>query len=323
MNYDVFISYSRRDSKIAEEICSALTDAGLTFFIDKEGIEAGQNFPEVLADAVDSSTVFLFLASQNSFKSKFTRGEVTYAFNHKHSGTIIPYIIDGSETMPPDLELMLGNFNWRRKELCPIRTALIEDIRKAIEHPEEGTVGGRHVMSPRKKKALIGSAVAVVVLLVIAAVLFALSNNRDKQDNNEALAASRHFEQLISEADSLVRSADLQKDAPTSLETTGEQIASLQQACQALDSAMAVRDRYEDSPFKGLFGKELDNHYAAARTRLDSIHSAWAAYARESYELYKISHRDSERENVLSCIRYALSIKPDAELETIQENLNR
>ena len=168
MNYDVFISYSRRDSKIAEEICSALTDAGLTFFIDKEGIEAGQNFPEVLADAVDSSTVFLFLASQNSFKSKFTRGEVTYAFNHKHSGTIIPYIIDGSETMPPDLELMLGNFNWRRKELCPIRTSLIEDIRKAIEHPEEGTVGGRHVMSPRKKKALIGTAVAVVVLLVIS-----------------------------------------------------------------------------------------------------------------------------------------------------------
>ena len=42
MNYDVFISYSRRDSKIAEEICSALTDAGLTFFIDAEARVEGK-----------------------------------------------------------------------------------------------------------------------------------------------------------------------------------------------------------------------------------------------------------------------------------------
>lgn len=323
MAYDVFISYSRKDTKTADEICSALTAAGLTFFIDKEGIEAGQNFPEVLADAVDSSTVFLFLASQNSFRSKFTRGEVTYAFNHKHSGTIIPYIIDGSETMPPDLELMLGNFNWRRKELCPITPALIEDIRKAIANPEEGTVGGRHVMSSRKKKALIWSAVAVLALLAAAVVLFALSNKQDKEDNQEALDASRHFEQLISASDELVQKADAMKNAAESLETTGQQIADLQQACRLLDSAAAVRRVYEDSPFKGLFGKELDGHYTAAQARLDSMHTAWADYARDSYNLYKYSHRESERENVLTCIDYALAIHPNPDLETIKQDLNR
>ena len=36
MAYDVFISYSRKDAKIADEICTALSAAGLTFFIDKE-----------------------------------------------------------------------------------------------------------------------------------------------------------------------------------------------------------------------------------------------------------------------------------------------
>ena len=323
MAYDVFISYSRKDTKIAEEICSALTDAGLTFFIDKEGIEAGQNFPQVLAEAVDSATVFLFLASQNSFKSKFTRGEVTYAFNHKHSGTIIPYIIDGSETMPPDLELMLGNFNWRRKETCPIQTGLIDDIRKAIANPEEGTVGGREVMSPRKKKALIWTAVGVVVLLVIAAVLFALSNTKDRQDDNEALDASRQYEQLIDQADALVDQADAMKDSEQSIETTADQIGVLQQACALLDSAESVKGRFSDSAYKGLFGRETDAHYGAAQTRLDSIHNVWASYARESYDLYKISKRDSERENVLTCIGYALSIKPNPELETIKDNLNR
>ncbi|MBR6423824.1 MAG: toll/interleukin-1 receptor domain-containing protein [Bacteroidales bacterium] len=322
MAYDVFISYSRKDSGVAEEICSALTEAGLSFFIDKEGIEAGQNFPQVLAEAVDSATVFLFLASQNSFRSKFTRGEVTYAFNHKHSGTIIPYIIDGSESMPPDLELMLGNFNWRRKELCPIRPMLIEDIRKAIANPEEGTIGGREVMSPRKKKILTWSAVSIVALLVIAAVLFAMSNSRDKKENQVAMDASRTYEQLIDETGSLIRQADELKNSDRSLETTEDQIASLQQACQLLDSAAAIRHSFEDSPYKGLFNKDMSGLSTAAHARLDSIHAAWTNYALESYSFYQMTKTESERENVLGCIDYALSIKPNAELETIKNNLN-
>ena len=322
MAYDVFISYSRKDAKIADEICTALSAAGLTFFIDKEGIEAGQNFPQVLAEAVESSTIFLFLASQHSFQSRFTRGEVTYAFNHKHSGAIIPYIIDGSESMPPDLELMLGNFNWRRKELCPIRTGLIDDIRKAIAHPEEGTVGGRQVLSSRKKKVLAWSLVSLLALLVAGAVIFALMSGRDRQDNKEALSASRLYEDLIAKSDSLIEQADALKDSSRSLESTGEQIASLQQAGQLLDSAVSVRQQFEDTPFKGLFGKEMESRSARVQAKLDSMAASWADYAKESYALYRISHRESERENVLSCIGYVLSIRPDPELENIKKQLS-
>ena len=322
MAYDVFISYSRKDSKVAEEICTALSKAGLTYFIDREGIEAGQNFPQVLAEAVDGSTVFLFLASQNSFRSRFTRREVTYAFNHKHSGAIIPYIIDGSETMPPDLELMLGNFNWRRKELCPVEPQLIDDIRTAIARPEEGTVGGRAVLSARRKKVIGWTAVSVVALLVLAVVLFALLRGRDRADNREAMDASRQYEQLIGQSDSLLTRFEVLKSSANTLETTREQIGGLQEALQLLDSAAAVGSRYGDSAFKGLFHQNLSDRAAALGARLDSIHAAWAAYARESYALYKISRRPSERENVLTCIDYALSIKPDSELEKIKNTLN-
>lgn len=323
MAFDVFISYSRKDSKIADEICEALSKAGLTFFIDKEGIEAGQNFPQVLADAVDSSTVFLFLASQNSFKSKFTRGEVTYAFNHKRSGTIIPYIIDGSETMPPDLELILGNFNWRRKELCPPQTGLIDDIRKCISHPEEGTVGGRHMMSPHKKKVLVGTAAIVISILTITSLFLALSRGRDRHKNDEALAASNVFESYIKQSDSLILQADVLKDSVRSLETTEEQISNLQAACRLLDRADSLRQNYEDSPFKSFFGKDTDKNRILAQNRLDSIATAWTEYARDSYSLYQISNRDTERENVLSCIGFVLSIRPDQELEKIKDKLKR
>lgn len=323
MAYDVFISYSRKDSKIADEICSALTASGLTFFIDREGIEAGQNFPQVLAEAVDDSTVFLFLASQNSFRSRFTRGEVTYAFNHKHSGTIIPYIIDGSETMPPDLELMLGNFNWRRKELCPVETQLMEDIRTAIAHPEEGTVGGRNVVSGRKKKILAWSAVSLAALLVLATVVFALSRSRDRAENRAAMESSRQYEDLIAGSDSLVTCFEAMKASPNTLETTADQIAGLKQALFLLDSAKAVGSRYGDSTFKGLFNQDLSGRTSSITARLDSIHAAWAEYARDSYALYLISRRPSERENVLACIEYALSVKTNPSLEKIINELNR
>ena len=39
--YDVFISYSRKDTEIAERICAALQNNGITYFIDRQGIGGG------------------------------------------------------------------------------------------------------------------------------------------------------------------------------------------------------------------------------------------------------------------------------------------
>lgn len=110
--YDVFISYSRLDTKIADRICEAFDAAGITYFIDRQGLSAGMEFPKVLADAIENSKLFLFLASQNSYKSKFTDSEITYAFNIKEKGNIIPYIIDGS-TLPKHLQFVFSSINWR------------------------------------------------------------------------------------------------------------------------------------------------------------------------------------------------------------------
>ena len=113
------------------------------------------------------------------------------------------------------------------------------------------------------------------------------------------------------------------KSSANTLETTAEQIAGLKQARLLLDSARTVGDRYGNSTFKGLFNQDLSGRTAAITARLDSIHAAWAEYARDSYALYKISRRPSERENALACIRYALSIKPNPELEKIIDDLNQ
>ena len=60
--YDVFISYSRKDTNVANRICKAFDDAGITYFIDRQGIGGAYEFPAVLAEAIMSSKIFLYLA---------------------------------------------------------------------------------------------------------------------------------------------------------------------------------------------------------------------------------------------------------------------
>ncbi len=127
MKYDVFISYSRKDTAIADRICSAFDKAGITYFIDRQGIGGGFEFPVVLAEAIIESQVILFLASKNSYESKFTNAELTFAFNEKPKNSILPYVIDGS-TMPPALRFVFSSINWRTIDSHPIETTLISDI---------------------------------------------------------------------------------------------------------------------------------------------------------------------------------------------------
>ena len=125
--YDVFISYSRKDTAIADKICKALDKAGITYFIDRQGIKGGMEFPVVLANAILEAKLFLYLASENSYASKFTNSEITFAFNKKPSNSLLPYIIDGSN-MPVQMEFIFSGINWRTIENHPIETTLVNDL---------------------------------------------------------------------------------------------------------------------------------------------------------------------------------------------------
>ena len=127
MAYDVFISYSRKDTAIADKICKTFDSVGITYFIDRQGIGGGFEFPEVLANAILDSKIVLYLASENSYKSKFTNSELIFAFNEKPKNSILPYIIDGSN-IPPLLRFVFSSINWRTKETHPIETVLLKDI---------------------------------------------------------------------------------------------------------------------------------------------------------------------------------------------------
>lgn len=135
MNCDVFISYSRKDMAVADRICAAFDKAGISYFIDRQGIGGGMEFPRVLAEAIVGCRKFLFLASANSYVSKFTNSEITFAFNKKDKNCILPYRID-TEAMPLELEFVFCNINWRNIEDHPIETVLVNDMLEMLGRAE-------------------------------------------------------------------------------------------------------------------------------------------------------------------------------------------
>lgn len=100
--YDVFISYSRHDyvddhenvipNNEVSKIMKSLTDAGITYWIDKEGIYSGDKFTEELPKIIRSAPIFVYLSTENANKSKYTSKEIAIA--DEYGKYIIPVRID-------------------------------------------------------------------------------------------------------------------------------------------------------------------------------------------------------------------------------------
>ena len=161
MMFDVFISYSRKDSVIADRICEAFDQAGISYFIDRQEIVGGEEFTEKLANAILNSKLFLFLASNNSYSSKYTKKEILYALGEKPTGSIIPYIIDGSD-MPNGLRLTFSDINIRSAKNHPINV-LVNDIKVILN---KGPVLDRP-LPKRTTPIFIASAIVVLCVLTI------------------------------------------------------------------------------------------------------------------------------------------------------------
>lgn len=93
--YDIFISYSRKDSELVLFVVKQLQEIGFTVWIDKDGIESGDAFKSVIVRAIKNSLVFLFFSSKNSNDSPWTVKEVNTAVHLKK--TIIPVRLDDAD----------------------------------------------------------------------------------------------------------------------------------------------------------------------------------------------------------------------------------
>lgn len=89
--FDVFVSYCRRNTIEANEVCDELHKTKISYFIDRQGIPGGAEFPSVLADGISNCGLFLFLKSPESLTSKFCQQERQFAEKKKNKEEIITF----------------------------------------------------------------------------------------------------------------------------------------------------------------------------------------------------------------------------------------
>jgi hypothetical protein len=79
----IFLSYSRKDKGIAEQLESQLKAAGYEMWIDVEGIRGGDLWREAIVKAIDQADALLALLSPNSAKSDNVCTELVLATENK------------------------------------------------------------------------------------------------------------------------------------------------------------------------------------------------------------------------------------------------
>ena len=118
VNYDVFISYSRKDMSVANRLCDALDKLGVSYWIDRN-IHGSANFLSEITRYIRNCRVVVFIASPNSAQSEWTQKEILFALKHKKE--IIPYRIGNFHFEDNDeLDFVFTNVQWIESEAAVV-----------------------------------------------------------------------------------------------------------------------------------------------------------------------------------------------------------
>ena len=163
--FDVFISYSRKDSTEVNALVELLQQRipGISIWFDVDGIESGDEFEEKIISAIDNSFCVLFALSDHSIASSWTKDEVIYAKNINTK--VIPILLKGAEmkgwflfkfgrvdyidsTSQQHLDKLLKNLSaWTDK---PLAVEQVEEApQKAVEKPTESATP-KKAATPKK-----------------------------------------------------------------------------------------------------------------------------------------------------------------------------
>lgn len=107
--YDVFISYSSKDQKVAEGICGYLERYGLRCFVAYRDIPKGKVWAAAIADGIEASSMMVVVFSQNFNYSEQVDRELELAAEDKKS--ILTYRIS-NDPFTGAKKYYLKNLNW-------------------------------------------------------------------------------------------------------------------------------------------------------------------------------------------------------------------
>lgn len=108
-DHDVFISYSRQNTEFALLFGKEMDDLGISYWYDIDGMYSGDNFKDVLVDAIDKTKLLLFISSKESNDSPNVRKEISLAV--AGNKRILPIRIDDTP-YAKSIRYDLSDIDW-------------------------------------------------------------------------------------------------------------------------------------------------------------------------------------------------------------------
>ena len=238
MRYDVFISYSSRDQKIAEGVCAYLEQHGIRCFVAYRDIPRGVVWAGAIVDALEHSRMMLVLFSKHFNDSQQVDREIELAA--EQSMPILTFRLS-EDDFTGAKKYYLKNLNWidafpdpehyfgslkdnvcrlLGKEPTPIS---IDEVAKQEQQPEQPQME-QHSPSVLTEKAQPhtssnpnhkwGFAIAIGLVAVVTAVAIGLqwNNTRRVEEERKALVAQMRNDSIaraVRDSIALVREVEL------------------------------------------------------------------------------------------------------------------
>jgi hypothetical protein len=106
----VFTSYSRRDTETVDTIVEKMSQAGLSVWIDRSEIKAGNTWRVQIVKAIDTCNAFVLMLSPNSAASDNVRREID--LSHDSERTIFAIMLDPVRPIPAEIRYQLAGLQF-------------------------------------------------------------------------------------------------------------------------------------------------------------------------------------------------------------------
>jgi len=138
----VFTSYSRRDTETVDTIVAKMAQAGISVWIDREAIKAGNTWRVQIVQAIDTCPAFVLMLSPNSAASDNVRKEIDLS---QDSGRTIFAVMLEPTKLPAEIRYQLAGLQFIDVHMLGFEEAvdrLLETVREhlakfaPVEQPE-------------------------------------------------------------------------------------------------------------------------------------------------------------------------------------------
>ncbi len=203
MSHDVFISYAKQDTAVADAILTKLEASGVTCWIASRDINAGTVFQEPIVDAISDCQVVVVILSSAANDSLWVIREVSTALEARRR--VIPFVIQEFE-LSKSFALLLQNIQRLYATTLPLEPHLenlaariTTILQKDIDVPPPPRTRSSEIpqttrtsMVPRLNRRLVVLSFGLLLALIVTVALFYRS--RFVSTSQEVIDTAKYIE---------------------------------------------------------------------------------------------------------------------------------